>query len=65
MLNIVLDDREEMGAPDSIDLLRRSGIDFKKHHERGIDVNAFGELLMSSGLVLDDSIKWLRYATSE
>ena len=38
-----------MYAQDSIDLLRRAGIDFTKHEEKGIDVLHFGELLMSSG----------------
>jgi CCR4-NOT transcription complex subunit 7/8 len=49
-----------MYAQDSIDLLRRSGIDFQLHQEKGIDVFRFGELLMSSGLVLMDEIKWIR-----
>ncbi len=40
---------EDMYAQDSIDLLTRSGIAFKEHEERGIDVNLFGELLTSSG----------------
>lgn len=40
--------REDMYAQDSIELLTNSGIDFKKHEERGIDIQQFGELLMSS-----------------
>lgn len=50
-----------MYAQDSIELLTRSGIDFKKHEEQGIDVNDFGELLMSSGVVLNDRIKWTSF----
>ena len=38
-----------MYAQDSIDMLIRSGIDFTKHEEHGIDVTHFGELLMTSG----------------
>ena len=38
-----------MYAQDSIDMLIRSGIDFTKHEEHGIDVSHFGELLMTSG----------------
>ena len=38
-----------MYAQDSIELLQRSGIKFKEHEARGIDVNDFGELLTSSG----------------
>lgn len=52
---------EDMYAQDSIDLLRRSGIDFKRHGENGIDVSHFGELLMSSGIVLNDEVKWITF----
>ncbi|XP_068143321.1 CCR4-NOT transcription complex subunit 7 isoform X2 [Drosophila tropicalis] len=50
---------EDMYAQDSIDLLQNSGIQFKKHEEDGIDPTEFAELLMSSGIVLVDNIKWL------
>lgn len=50
---------EDMYAQDSIDLLQNSGIQFKKHEEDGIDPIDFAELLMSSGIVLMDNIKWL------
>ena len=53
--------RDDMYAQDSIDLLAKSGIDFKRHEERGIDVNDFGELLISSGLVLLDDVKWITF----
>ena len=53
--------REDMYAQDSIDLLTRSGIDFEKNEKRGIDVLHFGELLMVSGLVLCDNIKWISF----
>jgi len=52
---------EDMYAQDSIDLLTRSGIEFKRHEQNGIDVSHFGELLMSSGIVLSDSIKWITF----
>ena len=48
-----------MYAQDSIDLLAKSGIDFSRHQEYGIDVAHFGERLMSSGLVLLDEVKWV------
>lgn len=53
--------QEDMYAQDSIDLLTRSGIEFRNHEERGIDVNAFAELLISSGLVLNDEVKWISF----
>ena len=40
---------------DSIDLLNRSGIQFKRHEEEGIEVDDFAELLIPSGLVLVDT----------
>lgn len=52
---------EDMYAQDSIDLLTRSGIDFSTHRERGIDVEHFADLLISSGLVLSDDIKWISF----
>ncbi|XP_031555628.1 CCR4-NOT transcription complex subunit 7-like [Actinia tenebrosa] len=52
---------EDMYAQDSIDLLNRSGIQFKRHEEDGIDVNDFAELLITSGLVLQDEVKWLSF----
>ncbi|CAG8459536.1 1290_t:CDS:2 [Funneliformis caledonium] len=51
----------DMYAQDSIDLLTKSGIDFKKHEDYGIDVEHFGELLISSGFVLLDDVKWISY----
>ncbi|KAF3424797.1 hypothetical protein E2986_01909 [Frieseomelitta varia] len=50
-----------MYAQDSIDMLQNSGIQFKKHEEEGIDPLDFAELLMTSGIVLVDDIKWLSF----
>jgi len=52
---------EDMYAQDSIDLLIRSGINFEKNEEFGIDVSDFGELLMTSGIVLNEEIKWISF----
>lgn len=52
---------EDMYAQDSIDLLQNSGIQFKKHEEEGIDPFDFAELLMTSGIVLMENIKWLSF----
>eukprot|EP01104_Vermistella_antarctica_P001109 TRINITY_DN11168_c0_g1_i2.p1 TRINITY_DN11168_c0_g1~~TRINITY_DN11168_c0_g1_i2.p1 ORF type:complete len:301 (+),score=86.92 TRINITY_DN11168_c0_g1_i2:308-1210(+) len=53
--------KEDMYAQDSIALLQRSGIDFDKHETHGIDVDEFGEMLTSSGIVLTNDIKWLTF----
>ncbi|RWR75472.1 putative CCR4-associated factor 1 7 [Cinnamomum micranthum f. kanehirae] len=48
-------------AYDSIELLRQSGIDFRKNNERGVNAARFGELLMSSGIVLNDAVHWVTF----
>nr|KYP38379.1 putative CCR4-associated factor 1 isogeny 7 [Cajanus cajan] len=52
---------EDVFANDSIELLRQSGIDFTKNNQNGIDARRFGELLMSSGIVLNDNIHWVTF----
>ncbi|KAE9452163.1 hypothetical protein C3L33_15936, partial [Rhododendron williamsianum] len=52
---------EDIFANDSIELLRQCGIDFKKNNEMGIEANRFGELLMSSGIVLNDNVHWVTF----
>lgn len=53
-----------MYSQDSIDLLQNSGLQFKKHEEEGIDTLYFAELLMTSGLVLCENVKWLSFHRS-
>ncbi|KVH96461.1 probable CCR4-associated factor 1 homolog 7 [Cynara cardunculus var. scolymus] len=52
---------QDIFANDSIEMLRQCGIDFQKNSEMGIDANRFGELLMSSGIVLNDNICWVTF----
>jgi len=52
---------EDVFAQDSIELLKQSGIDFVQLENRGIHVQHFGELLMSSGIVLNDDIRWITF----
>jgi CCR4-NOT transcription complex subunit 7/8 len=51
----------DMHAQDSIDLLVRSGINFEALHRDGIDSRLFGELMTSSGLVLNDDACWISF----
>ncbi|XP_029798828.1 CCR4-NOT transcription complex subunit 8 isoform X2 [Suricata suricatta] len=53
--------KEDMYSQDSIDLLANSGLQFQKHEEEGIDTLHFAELLMTSGVVLCDNVKWLSF----
>jgi len=59
--NFKFDLNEDVYAKDSIDLLVRSGIDFQKNKQSGIDVVRFAELLMGSGIVLDERVRWIAF----
>jgi CCR4-NOT transcription complex subunit 7/8 len=56
------DNSSDTYAQDSIDMLSNSaGIDFSRSLDNGIDQQEFGELLISSGLVLLDDITWITF----
>lgn len=55
---------EDMYAQESIDLLSKSGIQFQKNLESGIDPMHFAELLTSSGVVLIDNVTWISFHSS-
>lgn len=46
----------DLYALDSIDLLQQAGIDFSKNRTHGVDIQVFSELLMTSGLVLNEKV---------
>src|SRR6266702_935324 len=50
-----------MFAPESVELLQKSGIDFERHEEIGILPNDFAELVITSGLVLTDETRWISF----
>jgi len=54
-----------MYAQESIDLLKKSGINFDELATHGIDFQHFGELLISSGFVLLDNVKWIAFQGCE
>jgi CCR4-NOT transcription complex subunit 7/8 len=51
----------DMYAQDSIDLLSKSGIDFAQHEKNGISPQDFGEWLLTSGIVLNEEVKWISF----
>ncbi|XP_071733432.1 probable CCR4-associated factor 1 homolog 6 [Rutidosis leptorrhynchoides] len=55
------DVNDDVFANDSVELLKQSGMDFNKNIENGIDAMRFGELLMSSGIVLNDNVFWVTF----
>lgn len=52
---------DDMYAPESIELLQKSGIDLQRHEEMGIEPNDFAELMITSGLVLAPETKWISF----
>ncbi|KAK4834613.1 hypothetical protein QYF36_025579 [Acer negundo] len=48
-------------AHDSVELLKRQGINFEKNRELGIDSFLFAELMISSGLVLNEDVTWVTF----
>jgi len=62
--NFAFDINEDMYAEDSIELLRKSGINFEKHEEDGIIPEQFAQYLIASGLVLLPEAKWLAFHSS-
>ena len=59
---IITEGSSDTYAQDSIDMLSNSaGIDFSRSIDNGIDQNEFGELLISSGLVLEEDVTWITF----
>jgi CCR4-NOT transcription complex subunit 7/8 len=52
---------EDMFATESIDLLERAGVEFDFLEDHGVSHQQFGELLISSGLVLDEDVTFITF----
>ncbi|QRV85997.1 CCR4-Not complex component, Not1 [Ceratobasidium sp. AG-Ba] len=54
---------EDMYSADSIEILQKAGLDFSRHEDSqyGIKPNDFAELLITSGLVLFENVKWISF----
>lgn len=53
--------KEDMYSEVSIDALRQAGVNFEGLERDGIDPHAFAALLISSGLVCDDDVRWISF----
>uniref|UniRef100_A0A914M2Q6 poly(A)-specific ribonuclease n=1 Tax=Meloidogyne incognita TaxID=6306 RepID=A0A914M2Q6_MELIC len=52
---------EDMGSADSVELLREAGFNFSRHQKEGILMENFGELLTTSGLLVNKRITWITF----
>lgn len=52
---------EDVYAQDSIELLRHGGINFDYFTAYGVEMTHFGQLLVSSGLILNSDVRWLAF----
>ncbi|PRT55250.1 Poly(A) ribonuclease pop2 [Wickerhamiella sorbophila] len=59
--NFKFNAQQDMCSAESLEVLGQSGFEFQKHEQEGIDVFAFAELLLDSGLVLNDQITWISF----
>ena len=59
--NFHFDLEEDMYSANSTEMLKQAGLKFDLHKTRGIDPKKFGALLISSGLVLDEKVKWISF----
>lgn len=53
--------KSDLYAPASIELLERAGVNFERLETNGIDQQEFGELLISSGLVIQDEVSMVAF----
>lgn len=56
--------KDDMFSYESIELLRKADLDFDRHQTNGINVKDFGEVLITSGMVMDANIYWISFHSS-
>lgn len=59
--NFQFSTQDDMYNQDSIDFLATAGLDLELHEKQGIDPSDFGAVLISSGLVMYDDVKWISF----
>ncbi|OIR56806.1 MAG: CCR4-NOT transcription complex subunit 7, CAF1 [Amphiamblys sp. WSBS2006] len=59
--NFKFDSYTDCCSADALVILKRAKVDFDKHKRVGISMKDFGELLTSSGLVLNPAVRWISF----
>lgn len=59
--NFQFSTQDDMYNSDSIEFLATAGLDLDLHEKQGIDPSEFGAMLISSGLVMYDDVKWISF----
>jgi CCR4-NOT transcription complex subunit 7/8 len=59
--NFKFSEETDMFSAVSIEALKQAGVDFPKLDRDGIDPFDFGSLLISSGLVCDEDVRWISF----
>lgn len=59
--NFRFDEKDDISAVDSIELLKTSGILFDDLKQNGIDFEDFGEIFTTSGVVLNPRVRWVSF----
>ncbi|KAI4335570.1 hypothetical protein L6164_014206 [Bauhinia variegata] len=52
---------EDPHAEDSIKMLSENGMDYRRNNENGVDVRRFSELLLTSGVVMNDDVRVITF----
>lgn len=56
--------KNDMYSQESIELLMKAEIDFDRHQANGIKIEDFGDLLITSGMVMTPNIYWISFHSS-
>lgn len=59
--NFKFDDKKDKHNTESIDMLKSYGINFNLLQSQGISMEKFGELLITSGLILNENVRWISF----
>lgn len=62
--NFHFDKKASMSAQESMHILENAGIDFERLRKDGISIDAFGEQVTTSGLLMNSALRWISFHSS-